>query len=124
MDGRDASSNRHRGQAAEALACRHLQAHGLVLVERNYRCRGGEIDLVMRDGDCLVFVEVRLRRSDRYGGGAESIDGRKQRRLILAASHYLQARRLWNHATRFDVVILSGADTAPGIQWIPGAFSA
>ncbi len=124
MGSRDAADNQRKGRAAEARACHHLQARGLVLVERNYRCKGGEIDLVMRDGDCLVFVEVRLRRSSRYGTGAESIDRHKQRRLLHAASHYLQARRLWNQATRFDVVTLSGEGPTLAIQWIHGAFGA
>lgn len=113
---------RQRGLAAEEQACRYLEMRGLELVERNYHCRGGEIDLVMRDGDCLVFVEVRLRRSSRYGSGAESVDQRKQQKLIHAARHYLQVRHPGDSPARFDVVALSGRGKQPEIQWIPNAF--
>ena len=84
------------GDAAEALALAHLQGHGLALVKRNYRvargprARGGEVDLILRDRDgTLVFVEVRARRSDRYGGAAASVDLAKQRRLVFAARCFL-----------------------------------
>lgn len=107
------------GDAAEAHAVAHLQRAGLHLVERNYRCRGGEIDLVMRDGDQLVFVEVRYRSRAGFGGAAASVDGRKQQRLITAASHYLQQRRV-NCACRFDVVAIDGQ--AHRIDWLRDAF--
>lgn len=108
------------GDWAEAVALGHLQAAGLRLVERNYRCRFGEIDLIMRDGDCLVFVEVRQRRNRRFGSGADSIDGRKRRKLALTAEHFLQARG-GDGGCRFDVVSL---DADNRIDWIPGAFDA
>lgn len=109
-----------RGEAAERLAERHLRAHGLVLRERNYRSPHGEIDLIMRDGETLVFVEVRQRSNPRFGSGVDSIDGRKQRRLRLTAEHYLQRQRSVP-ACRFDVVSLNGEGD---IHWIPGAFDA
>ncbi len=115
---------RQQGLAAEEQARRYLEDQGLTLLERNYHCRGGEIDLVMCDGGCLVFVEVRLRRSSRYGSGAESVDWRKQQKLIRAARHYLLARRAGDKPARFDVVALSGRGTQLEIQWIRNAFGA
>jgi len=112
-----------RGRSAEALAETHLKAHGLREVARNYRCRQGELDLVMRDGTTLVFVEVRYRRRDRFGSGAESVDRRKQARLIAAAQHYLQ-RHGGNRAARFDVISVSGDPAAPQVAWIRDAFQA
>lgn len=108
------------GQRAEDAAHALLSASGLAEVCRNYRCRGGEIDLVMRDGDCLVFVEVRFRRDRGFGGALSSIDTRKRQRLILAAEHYL-ARDGWRGPCRFDVVAYDGdgAET-----WIRDAFAA
>ncbi len=81
-----------RGDAAEARALAWLQARGLRCLARNYRCRLGEIDLIMQDGDTVVFVEVRQRRSARFGGAAASITPAKQARLTLAAEHYLQTQ--------------------------------
>ena len=77
----------NRGAAAEALAAEYLSARGLAIVARNYRCRGGEIDLIARDGDTLVFVEVRLRSSTAFGGAAAGITAAKRRRIALAARH-------------------------------------
>ena len=78
------------GHAAETMACRHLEMHGLKLLERNVRSPYGEIDLVMRDGVSLVFVEVRRRGSERFGTPAETVGPRKQQRLRATAEHYLQ----------------------------------
>ncbi|WP_449370362.1 YraN family protein [Thiomonas sp.] len=111
---------RRLGQAAEAQACADLQARGLRLVERNYRVRGGEIDLIMRAADgTLVFVEVRARsNAAAYGGAAGSVDARKRRRIVLAARHYL-ARLAEEPVCRFDVVTLDG----DRLEWLPGAFA-
>ncbi len=109
-----------RGERAERLAAAHLTRAGLQLLERNYRCRLGEIDLIMRDGATLVFVEVRERRHGGFGSGADSVDRRKIRRLVAAAQHYLQNQpRL--PPCRFDVVSVDGDDN---LTWIPGAFDA
>lgn len=105
------------GSAAETAALGLLQGSGLTLVERNYRCRRGEIDLIMRDADALVFVEVRYRRHGGFGGPLASIDGRKQQRLLAAARHYLAQTR-WEGPCRFDVVGLGGGDA----EWITDAF--
>jgi len=93
------------GEAAESLAARFLAAHGLAIVGRNYRCRGGEIDIIARDGRTRVFVEVRLRRNRAFGGAAESITATKRRRLRLAAEHYL-ARLPADPPCRSDAVPL------------------
>lgn len=106
------------GAAAEDLAARHLVRHGLKILARNYRCRGGEIDLVCRDGATLVFVEVRLRTNRGFGGAAASITPAKQRRLIRAAGHYLAGKPM--PACRFDAVLLD----AENIEWIRNAFDA
>lgn len=106
------------GRWAEALAHDYLKSRGLKPVARNYRCRRGEIDLVMSDGGTLVFIEVRMRRNPRFGTAAESIDRRKRMRIITAAQHFLQNRRV-SRPCRFDVVAVEGADN---IQWIPNAF--
>lgn len=108
------------GQRAESLAAEHLAARGLAVLARNYRVRGGEIDLVCRDGDTLVFVEVRLRRNAGYGGAAASITARKRARLVLAARHYLGRRD--DAACRFDCVLLDALDPAR-LQWLRNAFT-
>lgn len=103
----------------EEVAARHLQSAGLKLVTRNYRSHCGEIDLIARDGDTLVFVEVRYRRSSRYGSASASIDARKQRKLLATANSYLQRHRL-DCPCRFDVVAVEG--DVRNIQWIKNAF--
>ncbi len=107
------------GQAAEDQALRHLSAHGLAMVERNFRCKGGEIDLIMQDGKALVFVEVRKRADRRHGGAAASVTAAKQARLILAAQIYLQ-RYTHPPACRFDVVAIDGAQ----LDWLKNAIEA
>ena len=108
------------GLEGEKLAERFLRARGLELVTRNYRCRHGEIDLVMREGGSLVFVEVRRRSRSDYGGAAASVDTHKQKRLIAAARHYLAHYAGEPPPCRFDVVAIDGAG-AP--QWLPDAFA-
>ncbi len=110
-----------RGAQAEALAAAHLERHGLKIVERNFRVRGGEVDRICRDGRTLVFVEVRLRGNARFGGAAASITATKQRRLILAAQHYLAGKP--EVACRFDCVLLDALDPAR-INWVRNAFDA
>ena len=95
------------GRHGEDLALACLGRQGLVLVERNFRCKAGEIDLVMRDGPSLVFVEVRKRAANRFGGAAASIGPAKQRRLLIAAQVYLQ-RFATPPPCRFDVFAIDG----------------
>ncbi len=112
-----------QGQAGEDLACRYLEECGLQLVTRNYRCKPGELDLVMRDGEELVFVEVRSRRASRFGTAADSITDSKRRRLLRAAAHYLQRHRL-DTPCRFDVIGLTRQGATWQIDWLRDAFSA
>ena len=106
------------GQSAEARAEAFLQTHGLKLLSRNWRCRFGEIDLVMQDGATLVFIEVRLRSRSDFGGAAASVTPAKQKKLLATARQYLAALKTLPPC-RFDVVALSG-DAAP--EWIKNAF--
>lgn len=114
-------SSRQAGEAAETRALQHLQAAGLHLLERNYRTPGrggGEIDLIMRAADgTLVFVEVRQRAGGQHGGAAGSVGPLKQRRIVLAARHYLGRWRA-PPPCRFDVVAIEGEV----LHWLPGAF--
>jgi len=103
------------GRAAEAIAADHLRGRGIAIVERNVRSRHGEIDLVARDGETLVFVEVRLRRPGRFGSAAESVDAGKQARMVAAAREYL-ARLARTPPCRFDVVLLDALD-ASRVEW-------
>lgn len=107
------------GEAAEDHALRWLQARGLDLVERNFRCKAGEIDLILREGQTLVFVEVRQRADRRFGGAAASVTPAKQRRLLLAAQFYLQRLRT-SPPCRFDVVAIDGGE----LSWLKNAIEA
>lgn len=112
------------GQRAEDLAVAFLRSQGLQILERNFRRRLGELDIVARDGDTLVIVEVRTRASDRYGGAAASVDPRKQQRLVRAAEQLLQQRKdLARLPARFDVVTVSElTGVSPKVQWLRHAF--
>lgn len=110
-----------KGNEAETLAQRYLEQRGLSTVERNYRCKMGEIDIIMKDQDSLVFVEVRYRKQNAFGSAAESVTATKQKKIIRAAYHYLQAHHQQNTACRFDVLAISGVQSER-IEWIPNAF--
>jgi putative endonuclease len=116
-------STTERGQWAEELAHVYLCEQGLQLIKHNYRCKAGEIDLIMRDHDILVFIEVRYRKNQSYGGSLESINTRKQQRILITATHYLHTHS-WaqQHPCRFDVVLISGATNNPQLRWIADAF--
>lgn len=114
------------GRAAEDQTLVMLRRAGLTLLARNYRCPQGELDLVMRDGDTLAVIEVRYRRESGFGKAADTVDARKQAKLLRATQHYLQQnpplRRL---PARFDVVaITEDSDSAPQVEWIKDAFRA
>ena len=112
-----------RGAAAERLARAYLGRRGLRPLDSNYRCRAGEIDLVMRDGNTLVFVEVRYRRSEAFGSAAETVAASKQRRIVKTASRYLQQHPRWaDDLCRFDVIAISGGAGGADIEWIKNAF--
>jgi putative endonuclease len=108
------------GAAAEALAASFLAQHGLTIVERNWRRRCGELDIVARDGETLVFVEVRLRRGGDFGGAAASITAAKRARVVAAAGLYL-ARLPHTPPCRFDAVLLDALDPAR-IEWLRDVF--
>ena len=107
------------GRRAEDMAAAFLQAKGLTVVERNFRAKVGEIDVIAREGDEIVFVEVRARASKDFGGAAASVGGAKRRKLIRAARVWLAARG-WEGACRFDVVAIDGGR----LEHIPSAFDA
>jgi putative endonuclease len=111
------------GADAEQLVCRHLEKRKLKLVQQNFRAKCGEIDLIMRDGQELVFIEVKYRRSSAFGSAAEAVTPTKQLRLARAAALYLQR----NHqnrppACRFDVVTVCGSEADAQFDWIRNAF--
>ncbi|MET0027714.1 MAG: YraN family protein [Candidatus Thiodiazotropha sp.] len=109
-----------QGAEAEQQALGYLHRQGLRLVERNYRCKLGELDLIMRDrDDALIFVEVRYRQSGDFGSALESITPSKQKKLLAAARHYLHSHSA-DQPCRFDVVALNGSGH-PRMQWIKNA---
>lgn len=115
---------RRRGNKAERQALNYLKANGLVPVARNFRCRFGEVDHIMRDDNCLVFVEVRYRTSSRFVSAACSVDRHKQRKLVQTAALFLsQHAQFRHHTVRFDVLAF---DKEPqrqcALQWIKDAF--
>lgn len=109
------------GSEAENIAAIYLQQQGLKLLERNYQSRYGEIDLIMRDGKSLVFVEVRLRSSAGFGGAAMSITPSKQQKIIRTAEQYLQ--QYGTTHCRFDVILMNKT-SKDGLEWISNAFDA
>lgn len=108
-----------RGADAETLAAAYLETQGLLVLERNYRCRLGEIDLVAREGGTTVFVEVRRRASSAFGGAAASITAAKRAKLVKAARHYLSRQRS-DPPCRFDALLIEGEPAR--IEWIRNAF--
>lgn len=122
------------GETAEQDACRFLLKNKLKLLSKNYRCKYGEIDLIMLDQQALVFVEVRYRKNNQFGSGADSITISKQRKLIKTASYYLQQNpKASQYAARFDVISMSAGpdsnsqphpENETKIDWIKDAFQA
>lgn len=121
---RNTAGSVEKGRHAEDLALKYLLRQGLTLIERNFHCRTGEIDLVMAAADLLVIAEVRYRTPSRFGSGLESVDQHKKKRLIRAAATFLARNpRYANHCMRFDVIAI---DQVPGseckLQWTRDAF--
>lgn len=111
------------GIAAERRAEAYLEHAGLVLVARNYRSPFGEVDLIMRHAEVLVFVEVRFRARSDYGTAAESVDRRKQSRLRATAEHFLQQdKRRSNPPCRFDIVAVTPSAEGEHVEWLRNAF--
>ena len=116
----DTHNTKKTGKAAEKKACEHLQANGLILVESNFFCSLGEIDLIMRDGEDLVFVEVRSRHRH-IDDALESVDLYKQNKLVKVATFYLQKKQLYDKINcRFDIIAINDSK----IEWIRDAFYA
>lgn len=117
-------TRQQRGQWAENLARVYLENQGLSWIKSRYRCQRGEIDLIMQEATLLIFIEVRYRASNYYGSHADSIDLRKQQRIILTAEHFLQNCTLSYSGCRFDALLIKGSTTHPQIQWVKEAFQA
>jgi putative endonuclease len=112
------------GREAEAFALQYLQQEGLSLIAQNWLCKRGELDLVMLDGDTVVFVEVRYRRHTGWGGALESVDVRKRKKLVIAAQLFLQTVSRWaDSPCRFDVIGINGnPGKEPSFNWLKNAF--
>ena len=115
------STHLQRGQKAEDQAYQYLLDNGLLPKCRNYRCKLGEIDLIMCHSNTLVMIEVRYRSSNKFGSAVESITPKKQSRIITAAKYYLVCNNINNQAIRFDVIAISGNNH---LNWIQNAFQA
>jgi putative endonuclease len=128
MSALSGGATREAGARCEDLADAYLQRAGLAPIARNFNCRHGELDLVMRDGDVVVFVEVRYRRKGgggRFGDGFDSVGASKRARLVRAAATFLARHpRLAGRPCRFDVVAVAGDVAAPQLEWLPNAFEA
>jgi len=118
-------ARRAQGDAAEERACRHLDRSGFAIVERKYRTKCGEIDIVARKGDVLVFVEVRSREVPGFGTPEESVTPEKRRRIVAAARRYLSGvpPSSWREA-RFDVIAIEGSGEDAALRHYPAAFDA
>ena len=115
-----AFDNREKGADTEQFACDYLQAKGLQLIQRNFFSRYGEIDIIMREGDTLIFVEVRYRNNNTFGGAAASVTPTKQQRIIKTALAY-QQKNAPQDGMRFDVVAIEGNYSK--VEWVQNAFS-
>lgn len=113
------------GNLAEQMALLYLQRHGLKLLEKNWSCKYGEIDLIMQDGKSLVFVEVKYRKQQKWGNAIETITPHKRQKIITTATFFLQKHhQLATYPCRFDVVSLMDDLNNPTIEWLTDAFSA
>lgn len=119
MFGKSKAAHLLQGDNAEQQALTYLKQQGLSWVCSNFKCKAGELDLIMRDGSTLVIVEVRYRKSEQFGGALASITRQKQARIVAATQHYVIINNLAHCAIRFDVVAISGDSR---INWIKNAF--
>lgn len=116
----DILSKQAVGQLSEKKAHEFLQAKGLTLLQSNFRCKSGEIDLIMRDKNTVVFVEVRTKNNKSFGSPIETVDRRKQKKIIKTAIHYLRLKNWFDKVNcRFDIVAI----TQNNLEWIPNAFT-
>lgn len=119
---RSRSDNRNKGARGENLATTRLKKEGYRIIERNYRCRFGEIDIIAMDKEDVVFVEVKGRESDVFGTPEEAIGPAKQKKISKAALHYLQEKGLGGRNARFDVVTIRFMPQDTQVQLIRNAF--
>ncbi|MDO6444860.1 YraN family protein [Colwellia sp. 1_MG-2023] len=118
-------STKTLGDSWELYAEHYLIDNGLSLLTKNFHSRQGEIDLIMKDDDCLVFVEVKYRKNNHFGGAISAVTQQKQQKIIKTAIFYLQQQNLneYNTACRFDIVAIEGDTNNPTIHWLKNAFS-
>lgn len=112
------------GREGEEAAARLVASLGMTVIERNYRCRLGEVDLICRQGDTVVFVEVKTRGEGSLAAGTDAVHGRKRSRIVKAAAEYLSANNLWDRPCRFDVVSVVNRGGSLEASHIPDAFEA
>ena len=110
------------GRAGEDMACAHLQGRGMRVLQRNFRCRGGEIDVIARDGEVVVFVEVKERTGSSHGAAIEAVTPLKRHRVLRAARHYAAKHGLSESPLRFDVVAIDWGPDGPHLRHELGAF--
>lgn len=115
-------SRQQYGRKGERKAANHLRRSGYRILEKNYRCLYGEIDIIARQKDTLVFVEVKARSTDRFGDGKAAVSRSKQRKISQVALHYLKTHRHLDQKARFDVVAICGAGADMTIDWVRNAF--
>ena len=114
-------NSREKGQYYELKAQKYLVKNGLTFIERNYYCPFGELDIIMKDGDTLVFVEVKFRKNKVRGGAKYALSPQKQARLKRSIYHYLAAKNLTNNPLRIDYVAITG-ESSPDINWLKNVF--
>lgn len=118
------ATTRNKGQETETACCNYLQKQGLSLIEKNFQCRHGEIDLIMKDNKTIVFVEVRYRKNNDFGGALESITPNKQKKVKASAETYIQAKSISNDV-RIDFVAMTqdvNSQSNYAFNWIKNAF--
>jgi putative endonuclease len=113
---------RHTGESGESVAVRFLKKNGYKIIEQNYRCKLGEIDIIARDGRVLAFVEVKARRTDKFGGPKRAVTPRKQRKISMVALKYLKETEQMGKKARFDVVAIRLLPGNPDVEIIKNAF--
>jgi len=113
---------RHTGESGESIAVKFLKKNGYKIIERNYRCNLGEIDIIARDGRVLAFIEVKARRTDEFGGPKWAVTSRKQRKISMVALKYLKETEQMEKKARFDVVAIRLLPGDPDVEIIKNAF--
>ncbi len=113
---------RHTGETGESIAVKFLKKNGYRIIEQNYRCKLGEIDIIAQDGSVLAFIEVKARRTDEFGGPKRAVTIRKQRKISMVALKYLKETEQMGKKARFDVVAIRLLPSDPDVEIIKNAF--